>query len=765
MTKVARVRAFLRRHLLFKVVLLLELLFGLALAGGMLKPLAQVSIPLDKVAAESDDGTWTTAPVALSTGGYSITIQYHVASEEDTHTGGQMLGTLQFASAQMPSAVRSDAITLTSTYTTVEARLWIQTATTVQDLTMSVTPAEGVTLVLDSVVLSEQGISRITLLLSWLVLFVVADALLCLLFLGKAPQRPSCGWWVPMLLTAGILLASLPYLTDFLYVGHDLRFHCYRIWAVAQELAARRFPVRIFASGFYGYGATTPLYYCDLFLYLPALLYNAFLPLQTCYQVYVVLVNAATMLIAYYSFTRISGYKVYGAAAAFAYTLSAYRLSNLLLRASVGEYTAMLFLPLVVLGGWSLAQTECPKVRDWLPLGIGMAGLVQSHLLTTELAALFLAVFWLCNLRWMLRPACLKATLKAVLVAVGLSAWFLWPCLDTLQGERIMLSGVHATPIQSTGTYWIQLLGFFGHAGGTSGDRTAGDLPLTLGLAGCVVLALAVWCCLNRAQWQTAPRQNQNWVGLRGTLAFCLLAMWLSSTSFPWDWLAAHLPQSVTDVLLKLQFLWRYLSIATVLVGVIAALALVLLHTVSPHRAKEAAIAIVAATLLYVGVFYCEYAYDRDTMTMISTGTVTDFPYETMGYEYLPAGTDLTLFEQVGISSADPAVTVERQGSGKILCCNASGTEAVVDLPILAYKHYTAVDEQTGESLTLTKNEQNCLQVLLPAGYSGVVDVRYTPPMSWHIAEMLSAVTLFLLLGYGIRRAYQKYKRGGNRHV
>lgn len=765
MSTTARVRAFLHRHPLFGVVFLVELLFWAALAAGLLRPLAQVSVPLEQTAATDGEETWTTAPVTLSSGGYSVTVQYHTDAASQTGEGSRTLGTLQFSSAKVPAAVRSDAITLTDTYTTVEARLWIRTAATVQDLTLSVTPAENAGLVLDSVVLSEQGISRVTSLVIWLLFFVGVDALLCLLFLGGAPKAPHCGWGVPLLLAAGILLASLPYLTDFLYVGHDLRFHCYRIWAVAQELAAGHFPVRIFSAGFNGYGVATPLYYCDLFLYLPALLYNAFLPLQTCYQIYVVIIHTVTMLVAYYSFARIGGHKTYGAVAAFVYTLSAYRLTNLLIRASVGEYTAMLFLPLVVLGTWALAEAERPTARDWLPLGIGMAGLVQSHLLTTELAALFLAVFWLCNLRWMLRPARLLATLKAVATAVGLSAWFLVPCLETLRKERIMISDVHAAPIQSTGTYWIQVLGFFGRAGGTSGDRTAGDLPLTLGLAGCLVLALAVWCCLHRTRWLATPQQTRTWLGLRGALALCLLALWLSSTSFPWDWLASKLPQSVTDILLKLQFLWRYLTIATVLVGMIAVLALGLIHTVSPRRARAAAAALAAATLLYVGGFYSEYAYDQNTMTLISTGTVTDFAYETMGYEYLPAGTDLALFDRVTASSENPDVTVTWQGGGKASCRNASGTDAAVDLPVLAYRHYTVVDEETGDALPLAANEEHCLRVTLPAGYSGTLAVRYTPPVYWHLAEALSALTLLWLLAKGIRCLYGKHQQGGNRHV
>lgn len=753
MNTTARTRAFLRIHPLFGAVFLVELLFVAALLAGMFRAPAEVTIPPESM-TRSEDGTQVSQPVTLSSGGYRVTVCYQAQyPDAPDRTDGAAVATLEFSSAGNPAAVQSDSVTLTDTFSTVTARLWVSTASTVNDLTLKLTPtpAEGQTFELQSVTLTEQPVWRVTSLVGWLVLFAVVDALLALLFLGHSPRAPRCGWGVVLLLTGGIVLASLPYCAAFLYTGHDLRFHCYRIWAAAQALADGQFPVRLFSDGFHGYGAATPLYYCDLFLYIPALLYNAFLPLQTCYQIYVVLVNAATMLLAYYSFARIGEHKLYGAVAAFAYTLCAYRLTNMMIRASVGEYTSMTFLPLVALGAWAIARHDRPAARDWLPLGLGMAGIVQSHLLTTELAAIFLALFWICNLPVMLRPARLLAAFKAVLTALGLTAWFLLPCMQTLNGQKIMISDVHPAPLQSTGTYLIQLLGFFGVPGGSSGAGTTGDMPLTLGLAGCLVLALALWCCLRRDRWQQTTETKFRWLGLRGSLALCLLAMWMSTTFFPWDWLANKLPQQVVDILLKPQFSWRYLAVGAVLLGVMAVLALRLAHSAAPRLARAGAVALAAATLLYVGAFYRDYAYSKDTITLISTDTVTDFPYETMGYDYLPAGADFSTFDRVQATTQDEGVTAVWQGQGTVRCENDTDATAEVDLPLLAYQHYTAADAATGAVLPLTENEQHCLRVTLPAGYSGTVQVRYTPPAAWHMAELVTLATALGLAGWAVQ--------------
>ena len=120
-----------------------------------------------------------------------------------------------------------------------------------------------------------------------------------------------------------------------------------RIAAMAAELSYGQFPVRLTTTTLNGYGYASPLCYCELFLLLPALLYNLWLPLRTCYQVYLFAVTLATCLIAYFSFAKITASRRLGLLGALLYTLSAYRLTCVYTRAAVGEFTAMAFFPLV----------------------------------------------------------------------------------------------------------------------------------------------------------------------------------------------------------------------------------------------------------------------------------------------------------------------------------------------------------------------------------------------------------------------------------
>ncbi len=87
--------------------------------------------------------------------------------------------------------------------------------------------------------------------------------------------------------------------------------------------------------------------YGDAFLYFPAILHLCGLSVTASYKVFVLLVNVFT---AYYAFSRIFANKSIGVIASLLWTLSLYRLECIYLRAAVGEYSALSFLPLVALG-------------------------------------------------------------------------------------------------------------------------------------------------------------------------------------------------------------------------------------------------------------------------------------------------------------------------------------------------------------------------------------------------------------------------------
>ena len=503
--------AFCRRNRLFAALLAAELAVVCALAAGLFGAPYKLALTpgdftntLPDIAAADDDGlkiwnqigyhsddpmTFSADNIALPSGAYEVTVRYFSCQTPDAPTFNMLnaAGSLTFASERSPAAVTFDALRLDDCHRSLTTRLWVGFGARMQDLTATVTYDQG-QLYIYSITLTEQPIYRAARLLCFLVLFAAADAALLLLFahVGERGAARRRALRLPLALAGITLLACLPLFSNFLYFGHDLEFHMQRIAAMAAELSYGQFPVRLTTTTLNGYGYASPLCYCELFLLLPSLLYNLWLPLRTCYQVYLFAVTLATCLIAYYSFAKITASRRLGLLGALLYTLSAYRLTCVYTRAAVGEFTAMAFFPLVLLGLYAIYTSDRPRFWDWLPMALGMAAMVQSHLLSCELTALLLILFCLLRLRETLRPARLLAWVKAALLAVGLSAWYLFPFFISTRSIPFLVNRSDLVgKLQKHGLYAVQLFSFFGTAGGSSAEGTAHDMdPRSAAAAG-----------------------------------------------------------------------------------------------------------------------------------------------------------------------------------------------------------------------------------------------------------------------------------------
>ena len=214
------------------------------------------------------------------------------------------------------------------------------------------------------------------------------------------------------------------------------------------------------------------------------------------------LVTVMTLLIAFFCAKAAFGDDRCAFTAAVTYGFSGYFAIDTYTRAAVGEFTAMAFFPLVLLGLYGIYTSDRPRFGDWLPMALGMAAMVQSHLLSCELTALLLILFCLLRLRETLRPARLLAWVKAALLAVGLSAWYLVPFFLSTSSIPFMVNGPLIGKIQFQGLYLIQLFNPFynGFAGADAGTNP--DMMLSLGLPLILGLGLVVFCLLRRRDAQ-----------------------------------------------------------------------------------------------------------------------------------------------------------------------------------------------------------------------------------------------------------------------
>ena len=779
-----KLRELLRANRWLAAVLLLEAAVLASLAASLFGAPYKLQLsPADfaneypQIAAVNDDGTalqiwnnsedfvppkdkamtFSTTGSAVRSGAYEVTVQYFSCQTPDAPTFNALhsAGSLSFASAGNPSAIHADAVILDDCHRTVTTRLWVGYGAKMRDLTATLTYGEG-QLYLYGITLTEQPIYRATRLVGFVLLAALLDLALLLLFAcgdENAPARRR-KYAVPLVLAGIALLASLPLFSNYLYFGHDLDYHLQRITAMAAELSYGQFPVRLTTDSLNGYGYANPLCYCELFLTLPALLYNAWLPLRTCYQVYIFAVTLATAAIAYYSFGTITASRKLGLLGAGLYTLSCYRMVCIYVRAAVGEYTAIAFLPLILAGLYNIYTTEKPRFAQWAPMAFGMAALVQCHLLSCELIALLLVVFCLLRLRETLRPARLLAWLKAALLALALSAWYFFPFLISTREINLMVNGPLIGKIQGQGTYLVQLFSPFGRGYGGTADGTSNDMTLTLGLPLAAGFMLVIYCLLRRERWQ----QQETLRRMQTAFGFAMLTLVLSLRVFPWDGVQNWLGRAAGKMAGMFQYPWRFLSLATVLLCLAVLLAVQLLQEKNVRLAKGAATALAACALLTVGV----------VQTQITTGMseqaynvfLNRQPNATTGVgEYLIDGTSgyETIWAQPKPGSEElQLLSYEKRGGKAYLTVENDGDAADISVPIFNYGHYYAVDEATGDAYALGTGENARITLNIPAGYTGTIVIAYHAPVYWRAFELVSLLALIGSVGWGVSQRKKK---------
>ena len=711
----------------------------------------------DFVPPEDKAMTFSTTGSAVRSGAYEVTVQYFSCQTPDAPTFSALhsAGSLSFASAGNPSAIHADAVILDDCHRTVTTRLWVGYGAKMRDLTATLTYGEG-QLYLYGITLTEQPIYRVTRLVSFVLLAALLDLALLLLFARGDENAPARRrrYAVPLVLAGIALLASLPLFSNYLYFGHDLDYHLQRITAMAAELSYGQFPVRLTTDSLNGYGYANPLCYCELFLTLPALLYNAWLPLRTCYQVYIFAVTLATAAIAYYSFGTITASRKLGLLGAGLYTLSCYRMVCIYVRAAVGEYTAIAFLPLILAGLYNIYTTEKPRFAQCAPMAFGMAALVQCHLLSCELIALLLVVLCLLRLRETLRPARLLAWLKAALLALALSAWYFFPFLISTREINLMVNGPLIGKIQGQGTYLVQLFSPFGCGYGGTADGTSNDMTLTLGLPLAAGFMLVIYCLLRRERW----RQQETLRRMQTALGFAMLTLVLSLRVFPWDGVQNWLGRAAGKMAGMFQYPWRFLSLATVLLCLAVLLAVQLLQEKNVRLAKGAAAALAACALLTVGVVQTqittgmsEQAYNvfLNRQPNAATGVGEYLIDGTSGYE--------TIWAQPKPGSEElQLLSYEKRGGKAYLTVENDGDAADISVPIFNYGHYYAVDEATGDAYALGTGENARITLNIPAGYTGTIVIAYHAPVYWRAFELVSLLALIGSVGWDVSQRKKK---------
>lgn len=687
-------------------------------------------------------------------GAYTIRIQYTSQTNYEVTVGNRAnaAGWVQVRSYENPSNVRYNTIQLVDGYTEQTDRMWITSLSTVEDLDFKVFFAGTGTLQVQSIVIEELLIWRVTRVLGAILLFALMN--FCYIYLFSTKKVTDRNMIAGIMLT--IFVSSLPAFNDFVVGGHDLPFHLSRILSLGRTLESGRIWAPIEYDMVNGYGYPTPLFYGQLFLYLPAFLYLMAIPIHTCYQIYVICINAATCLISYYCCKKISKNSQIALFGAAFYTLAAYRISNVYVRAAVGEYTAMVFLPLVVLGFWLVYTKDEKKIawREYLPIIIGLTGVLHSHVLSTEITAVFIMITCIILWKRTIKKNRFIALCKAAGITILVNLAFLVPFLDAMK-MNTSVKTAEAGTLQESGAYLVQLFGVFMTSSGKSLEKLQGDMPICLGFASLIDLVLFAWCYSKRDEWKTDSEIDIKAGAVAAVLA--VIAILFSLAAFPWDSLKL-INKTLGKYACVIQFPWRYLTIATVLCTFVAIIAIAYMYQFNKVKEAKAAMMIMLVfVMINAGHLFMEYPNVSITTQLYAATSPKDTIANIYGGEYLLDGTDTVacLSRQVTPSTQEVITNnyVYNNGVTTLECTSNSQQQTYVEIPVFNYTHYHAYDMESGDELEITQGTNQCIRVMLPAGFQGKIQVKYVIPVVWYIASVISMITcLSMVIWYLLQR-------------
>lgn len=576
-------------------------------------------------------------------------------------------------------------------------------------------------------------------------------------------------------LAAAAVFTSIPLFLPHLCAGDDLDFHLLRTEALAAGLSSGQFPVRVSTLWNNGWGYGSSLYYCDLFLLFPALLRLAGVCAQRTYALYGWGINLLTVGISWHSFRRMFPGRKTALAGTLLYTLLPYRLLCLYRRAAVGEYTAMAFFPLLAAGIYRI-YTAAPPRKDrplrermaaelsvLLPAVLGLAGILFSHVISSFFAGAFLLLICLLCIRRTLRRPVLIRLIAVLALTLCLGAWFAVPFADSMRNPIQVTSREGAEKMGAYGAHFRQLLNPFPDVSGgnvavseEADARNAGLRDITYS-AGVPLYGSIAFVFVGSFR-----RRGKGCLLGKLCAGLGFLSAFMSSLWFPWQAIASQ-GALAAALVSDIQFPWRLLGPA----GLFSTIAsMCLLEALQGETDAHARLAVWWGMVLLSAVSgICVMSSSQRRGQ--GWNYTAEPPVETTnlgGGEYLPEGADPSLF-----SSSDPvpgagvAITDFREQDGilELTLTNGSGADSCVDLPLLYYPGYAGRDAATGENFATGRGEAARVRLYLPKDYAGTIRIRYQERKLWRLSELVTAVTLLLLLwtSTGNRRKREVFVR------
>ena len=588
------------------------------------------------------------------------------------------------------------------------------------------------------------AVSTARFLVQWLTIFLLLD----IIYAGYKKRSVVLPLirqykWTAFLLLLIFVLAEIPMLLPYIPKGGDLFFHMLRLGGLAQGLADGSFPVKIQPIWNNNYGDAVGVMYGDLLLVIPALLYNLGFTIDFAYKFYIFLINAGTIATCYICGKHLFKTQKATILGTAFYVLSPFRLCDLYARAAVGEHTAMMFLPIIVLGVYLIYYSTDADLQNsrltehsWIILALGYFGIVTSHVLSIIMVTAYLGLFALLNYKKTMSKRVFTDIVKAALLALLLSAYFLIPFVDYY---------IHVPMKVTNGARGIY-------------SSSAATLPQIFGLPlerephqasplyGVIIIAA---CILFFKKKGVRPKK-----GFGSVLLLAILSIWLSSNLFPYALVNHLIPFLYQKRLESMQFPWRWLTLSSVLCYLLLGWCVDHLYEYFIQEKIRSLLCILIGAIIccqsyvYTDIL-CRDSEPYDYMNVCVTNA-WGWAYEIQReYAFRNLQVDAVYSTEIEHDESVLISAVKRNDLEFMLNLKNEGEEdSRLIFPVFNYKGYRATLSD-GTEIPVEIGPYHKVQITAPADASWEgLHVYFSEPISWRVAEIVSLITALALSIY-----------------
>lgn len=521
-----------------------------------------------------------------------------------------------------------------------------------------------------------------------------------------------------------IYLTSLNgHIWSFLGMNNDGRFHVMRIEGLYEALKhGQYFPI-VNMSFLGGFGYISNIFYSNLWLYPVACMRLLGLTSVQAFVLFYILLNFCTLSLSFWAFHHVSHQYDKSLVFSLMYTLSIYRIFDMVRRFDVGEVLTLTFLPVVILGVYEIFYGDR---RQWLYLALGMTAVIYAHALSPILIAVFILLVIIFRLKVLLaEPKRWLALFYAGIVALMLTLAYFLPMAEQLHHTQFKLTYSPLIDVSQSGMKLGDLIHW-----SVTDDLYIQNIGLILLLVA-ITIPFIIKFVKNPA--------------LRDFALIGEILLFLSTKWFPWEYFV-HTPLNM------IQFPWRFYMLVSILFTIF--LASDPLRWFSQGWKKV--LLVVVSLSLVIGAEQVLIVEHPDEYRTYSAFNDLDIYSIGGGEEYLPKDASLdgliSTPHEPQLKAGQAIISDFSQQDSKLSFKFQNANKARIDVPIISYYGYSA-KVSTGKVSKLTMDLANNGLGQVVVNGAGTVRINYYRTVIQKDSQIVSMIS-FIILMVGI--AFQK---------